>query len=279
MKPYWFALVLSFGLLLSSCGGSGDSGSCVDLDCDDGNPCTANSCDPESVTCESAPVSDGAVCDLVGQPGMCRAGSCFGLTCDDVDCDDGNPCTADSCDSVRVVCASAPLANATPCELNGDPAVCDAGICTALTCEDLDCDDGNSCTVDSCDPEAVDCTTSLVADQMVCPELGAFGSCDRGICDLSQTVESGTILLTVEFGNPAEPPFYEVVCEGVVPFAGAFANADDTWQMFLAMPVGRCTISQFLLRSNGERACESFSMLDVAPGYLGEFSLSTNCQL
>lgn len=200
-------------------------------------------------------------------------------SCDDVDCDDDNPCTADSCDSVRVVCASAPVANATPCELDGDPAMCDAGICTALTCEDLDCDDGNPCTLDSCDPEAVDCTTSLVADQIVCPELGAFGSCDQGICDLSQIVESGTILLTVELGDPAEPAFYEVMCEGAVPFAGVLEDVDDTWQTFVAMPVGRCTISSFALGSNGERACEGSVMLDVVPGYLGEVSQSATCRL
>jgi hypothetical protein len=277
MKPNLFILGLSLGLAAAGCGDSAAAISCDELDCDDGNPCTADTCDPASVTCASVSLSDGAVCDLGGQPGECGAGVCVGLTCDDVDCDDGNPCTADSCDSVRVVCASAPVADATPCELDGDPAMCEAGVCTALTCEDLDCNDDNPCTLDSCDAETVACTTSHVADQLVCPERGAFGSCNQGICDLSQTVESGTILLTVWLGNPPQVAFYEVVCEGAVPFAGSFELVDDAWQAFIAMPVGRCTISSFALASNGERDCEVSLALDVTAGYLGETSQTTSC--
>jgi hypothetical protein len=61
-------------------------------DCDDGNPCTFDSCTPNG--CVHKPVN----CDD-GDP--CTVDSCSSNGCvhEPVNCDDGDPCTADSCTS------------------------------------------------------------------------------------------------------------------------------------------------------------------------------------
>lgn len=115
-------------------------------DCDDQNPCTADSCVNEA--CVHLPAG-GDACDD-GDPctvdDVCLSGVCAGA---EVSCDDGNPCTGDLCDSG----ACTHLFNDSPCD--------DADACTpvdacflgqCLGSGELDCDDGNFCTDDACDP-------------------------------------------------------------------------------------------------------------------------------
>ena len=64
-------------------GGRCEGGACVPglpLDCDDGDPCTADACDPFTGGCASIPAA--------GVDGCCGGPA---------DCDDGDPCTADTC--------------------------------------------------------------------------------------------------------------------------------------------------------------------------------------
>ena len=75
-------------------GAGGCSGTAIQ--CDNGNPCTDDSCDPTGV-CSFTP--NAAVCDdgdACTEADTCSAGFCGGGP---VDCDDGNPCTADACDA------------------------------------------------------------------------------------------------------------------------------------------------------------------------------------
>lgn len=76
----------------------------VDADCDDGNECTANTCDPAAGTCSNPPLATGTPCDD-GNP--CTAGD----TCQDGSCTAGpcaamgplDPCCADlACAGVEV---------------------------------------------------------------------------------------------------------------------------------------------------------------------------------
>ena len=162
-------------------------GSCVGgpvPDCDDGNPCTADTCDTASGcrnTNVSIPCDDGDACTV---DDTCSAGLCIGgapRVCDDGDsctendvcsagacagvaviCDDGNECNLDSC--VDGVCAHPYDPSATCCQQQSD---CDDGnACTVDACnalgdclnivdpacclQDVDCDDGDPCTVDIC---------------------------------------------------------------------------------------------------------------------------------
>ncbi len=118
------------------------------LTCNDGNPCTADSCNPKS-GCEFKPDDDGACSDnnACTDDDHCSGGSCLAGSL--VSCDDGNLCTDDSCDP-KSGCVH--LFNSIPCD-DGELCTiddhCDQGLCVGG--EDLDCDDGNPCTDDACD--------------------------------------------------------------------------------------------------------------------------------
>ncbi len=119
------------------------------LDCDDGNPCTVDGCDPVlgclNKPLDDVPCSDGNACTTgdVCQEGTCLAGGAL-------NCDDSNPCTDDSCQAAsgcQHVTHSLPCDDGNLCSL-GD--VCSEGECIAGS--PLDCDDQNPCTLDNCDP-------------------------------------------------------------------------------------------------------------------------------
>ncbi len=107
-----------------------------DVVCDDGNPCTDDTCDPilgcvytidDTNTC-----SDNNVC-TTGD--ACQAGQCVGTP---ITCDDSNPCTDDTCDPV------------TGCVFTND----DTNLC----------DDGNTCTInDACQRGVCTCAGTLCA--------------------------------------------------------------------------------------------------------------------
>ncbi|MBR58503.1 MAG: hypothetical protein CMH54_10840 [Myxococcales bacterium] len=156
---------------VDQCGG----GSCVGMesvDCNDGNLCTTDSCDPELgciQTDNNELCSDGDACSLHD---VCLAGSC--VPGDPLPCDDGNPCTDDFCDST------------TGCVHLGNTDVCDDGnactvvdICIEGSCQGitpLDCYDGNTCTKDLCFPLS-GCSYEVLS-----------GSCDDGnVCTVGET--------------------------------------------------------------------------------------------
>ncbi len=117
------------------------------LPCQDGNPCSDDSCDPKQ-GCVFAPntssCSDGNVCT---QDDTCVGGQCqpgVAKVCDDI-----NPCTTDSCDAKKgciYAVNSAPCTDNNPCT-EGD--LCKVGVCQGGPAKL--CDDGNPCTTDSCD--------------------------------------------------------------------------------------------------------------------------------
>jgi hypothetical protein len=129
------------------------AGQCVSagtLDCDDGNPCTADLCDaatgchhdPTNVAC-----SDGNAC-TTGD--MCQGGACVGGAA--TTCDDDNLCTDDSCNPATgcvFQLNQAPCNDDDLCTINDH---CHLGACIAGGA--LTCADGNPCTDDSCDPDA-----------------------------------------------------------------------------------------------------------------------------
>ena len=187
-----------------ACGGAGA--------CDDGNPCTTDTCDP-ALGCFNTDVAggcnDGDAC-TVGD--TCAAGACAGTP---VACNDGNPCTKDACDPAKGcvstpttaacndgnactvgdscsggACAGAPLscddgdpctidacASATGCSHVADPA-CDAP--PALCTSDAACADGDPCTVDTCDPATGCAHAPAAACQAPAPLCAGNASCDDG---------------------------------------------------------------------------------------------------
>ena len=97
---------------------------CAGVDCDDGNECTTDSCDPTTGLCANTVVIDGTACDFGGLPGVCGAGSCEdAMLCAGVDCDDGNECTTQTCDPQDGLCDYANVADDTACDFGGLPGV------------------------------------------------------------------------------------------------------------------------------------------------------------
>jgi hypothetical protein len=176
------------------------AGKCVatgNKGCDDGNPCTANSCDPVK-GCQFPALADGTTCvggDACVTPALCAAGVCQAGK--KTDCGDANPCTDDTCDG-KAGCVWLP--NAATCE-DGNPCTagdaCKNGKCQLGTAVDpkVACNDSNVCTDDACDPKS-GCThannTAACEDGNVCTKGDACGggACKGGVstdCDDGKT--------------------------------------------------------------------------------------------
>ena len=144
--------------------------------CDDLEPCTSDSCNPQSGcvnTPNVAPCDDGNACTLADK---CSAASCqsgVALTCND-----GNPCTDDGCDA-QSGCLS--VANTSSCSDNNVCTVGDA--CLATACvpgKAKPCDDDNPCTADGCDPT------------QGCGHVATSLSCDDGdVCTTNDHCAAG----------------------------------------------------------------------------------------
>ncbi|MEE9230093.1 MAG: hypothetical protein V3U86_05255 [Acidobacteriota bacterium] len=176
-----------------------DSGPAQELECppcDDGNVCTADSCDTTTGTCRFDPVScndanpctrDECVSDSSSPTGCVHVALPAGTLCDD-----GNPCTVESACSTGGFCAGWLLPKETACDDGNactvEDACTDFGQCrgrallvgtecddgnlctTGETCEDSpatglrvckgtlkECDDSNACTTDMCIPSTGEC--------------------------------------------------------------------------------------------------------------------------
>ncbi len=186
--------------------------------CNDGNPCTTDSCDKtlgciykaNTATCEDGdPCTEGDLCaSKVCKPGKAKV------------CSDGNPCTTDLCNK-QTGCVT--FANSDPCTdgdactlgdtckggqcVPGDAKVCkDTNPCSADTCDSktgncvfdtqisgsIICDDGVPCTLDDCNSitgcshiaadkacdDKVDCTTDTCSLTAGCLHLADDLACD-----------------------------------------------------------------------------------------------------
>lgn len=156
----------------------GECAGVLPLDCDDGNVCTDDGCDPETGCFHvnnASGCEDGTLCT---GPDTCVAGKCVSGPV--VNCNDGNVCTNDSC-SPTLGCVHV---NTTgPCH-DGDlcttPDKCFRGACVSGPA--ADCDDGNECTDDSCD-SAIGCVNvpnvAACDDESICT---VDDTCVNGVC-------------------------------------------------------------------------------------------------
>jgi hypothetical protein len=146
------------------------------IDCDDGNPCTDDSCDSLTGCSNTHNEADCDDLDACTTADRCGAGVCRGGPA--LECDDGNPCTDDACEAARGCVNDA---NQAPCE-DGDACTV-SDTCSGAVCQPgpgVVCDDGNPCTTDSCD-SAAGCVTVDNED-----------TCDDGLaCTLGDTCAGG----------------------------------------------------------------------------------------
>ncbi len=158
--------------------------------CDDGNPCTIDSCDKvkgcQQTKLDGDACDDGTVC-TVGD--TCKAGACTPGGA--LACNDGNPCTTDACDPL-IGCKTKPadgkvcVPAGNSCDVGG---VCAAGVCK--TVKQSGCNDGNPCTTDTCDAKTGACSYEPVTDGDACN--------DGDACIVSETCQKGACL-----GAPAD---------------------------------------------------------------------------
>ena len=162
-------------------------------DCNDGNPCTADTCSSPGALCNSAPIS--GVTAGCGDTNPCNGTeTCTAGVCTPgapPTCDDSNVCTVDTCDAV-VGCRHTPIPGCcrdrTECPGFNDCTVC----MTDNTCGsrpnccvgDPDCEDSNVCTADSCNPGTHLCNHAAVAGD--CGDACQPGTCQGGSCALGQ---------------------------------------------------------------------------------------------
>ena len=95
------------------------------VSCDDGNPCTTDTCDANGCKHVTISCDDGNPCTT----DTCDANGCKHVT---ISCDDGNACTTDSCDATNG-CTHVAAANGAACTDDGNSCtndVCSAGACT-----------------------------------------------------------------------------------------------------------------------------------------------------
>jgi hypothetical protein len=165
-----------------------DGGQCVSdpVSCNDGNPCTNDSCSPAG-GCANIPVVNGISCgdgDVCNGQETCQAGTCQPGPA--LDCNDANACTADACNP-----ASGCTQQSTPGCCTADADCADASACTvnercvanACVSDPLVCNDGNACTTDGCNP-ASGCTFAPVPNGQSCSDLD--------FCDGLETCQAGT---------------------------------------------------------------------------------------
>jgi hypothetical protein len=123
----------------------------TNADCDDGNDCTADSCNlnhQPHPQCIHAPVAKNTPCGEVCDPGTCDAnGTCVlgpPTTCPD----DGDPCTLDVCRPF-IGCEHEPCQGRATCDVcrdDGTGAQCSCHSCAT----DLDCGPQGRCSGDAC---------------------------------------------------------------------------------------------------------------------------------
>ena len=202
-----------------------------DLSCDDGNPCTADSCDANA-GCQSTP-DDSLSCDdgrACSSDDHCSGGQCVTDECEcevDADCSatevpacmkavcasykcqitsdlsaDGQPCEGQDKCLAGGACAAGTCAGGTPkdCSAEGTdachPGVCDPGTgdCQASQADDgAECDDGDPCTVGD------QCTAGVCGGTLMdCSDLD--GPCTTGSC------QAGSCQQEVHGGQACTPP-------------------------------------------------------------------------
>ena len=199
------------------------------VNCNDGNPCTTDTCVAEEGChheATEAPCSDGNQCTTGDH---CEAGICVGGG--SVGCGDGNPCTDDACEPANGCVHSL---NEVLCD-DGDPCtqgdVCALGLC--VSGQVVDCDDDNPCTNDICQPGGPcaylynelpcaggqcsdgECVADCIPDcaGLDCGSDGCDGSC--GECDDQQECTSDVCFEGQCLYSPK--PFYCIILAVCVP--------------------------------------------------------------
>ena len=118
--------------------------------CDDGNDCTADSCNDSSgsAVCVNSNVPDSTTCTSAPAPAICLGGICTSQNCNAQpdpagSCNDGNECTIDACEASGS-CSHTPN---TGLSCLGGTGTCNATGACIDNCVGANCSDSNPCTL------------------------------------------------------------------------------------------------------------------------------------
>lgn len=234
-------------------GASGQPGSCCDTDlecpydwlclensckectsngmCDDGNPCTFDSCDP----------SNSCIHEAV--PGCCQQNA---------DCDDTDWCTTDSCDLGSNICTFNPVDNPLCCNQDSDcmpadpcvlymcqtdfinnEAYCRFGPAATGCCtEASQCDDNNPCTLNLCEfPNPDDPKGSCIYedDDSLSNCCTTHGDCEDGNPATKDTCQSNSCIHEENTLFCQLPPTSAVVINELMISPGDLPDVTAEW--------------------------------------------------
>ena len=215
--------------------------------CDDGKPCTADSCNTKTGDCLHKTLADGATCD---DGDKCTSGDkcknvglitlCVGAK---VNCDDKNVCTADSC-SPKLGCLHKNLLIGASCEDGNKCTVGDTCQGTlvkgGIACKSgkaTVCNDNNPCTTDKCSPKTGLCVFTNLAVGAVCDDGSKCTSDDKcaslklGMTCVGKTVDcADKNTCTVDGCSPKVGCLHKYLAVGSKCSDGNLCTLGDTCQ-------------------------------------------------
>lgn len=168
------------------------NGVCTGLNnliCNDGNPCTDDSCDAVAgclTTLNTAPCEDGSQCTTgdACSGGVCKPGPALV-------CNDGNPCTTDFCDPASGCSVSA--LNGIGCAYPGGTPACNTATCQGGQCLLSPGANGVGCTYPGGTPacntascQGGQCVLAPGANGVTCDPGGPLAKCKTASCQGGQ---------------------------------------------------------------------------------------------
>ncbi len=166
------------------------------IDCDDSNPCTVDSCvsdDDQGCVNTAVPNEPAWPCMVPEGAGVCVDGLCEVDLCADVVCDAPDQCQdAGTCNPDSGMCEYPPADDGTTCD-DGDPSTtddqCSSGICEGEPdlCFDVSCAAPDQCELPgTCDPATGLCEYQPADDGTTCDDgdpSTTGDQCSSGICE------------------------------------------------------------------------------------------------
>lgn len=209
-------------------------------DCDDGNPCTVDTCGADGVCVNAA--------KCTGDQPVCCDGQC-GQCCSKSDCNDNVDCTDDEC--FAGVCTFTPGACADDADYCSPTDGCvPRGDCNT----DVDCDDNNPCTTDTCVNHLCSYATCPNGGSC-CPGLGCGECCSDSQCPHDDPCNPNHCGADLKCAGAPRCPSGETCCpsaDGTTALCGSCCEASDCPDDGIP-----CTVEKCKANPDGVLGCSS----------------------
>ncbi|MSP92131.1 MAG: hypothetical protein EXR79_10075 [Myxococcales bacterium] len=223
----------------------------IGLDCNDGNPCTTDTCEFMQGGCKHVHVAPGTACGggscaqvVWTPPGACNlAGQCVAAPAKS--CSDASPCTQDVCNAAQGCLYKPALEGALCDDGNGCTAsdTCQGGACSGKA---VACNDSNSCTVDSCSKANGCVALPLDATACVSGKCTVGDQCKAGACVAGTKPK----FWSLNFGGPDDDSL-----GGLVALPDGSLAAAGTTSSFAALGKGGKDVWFIRIAPDGSLLC------------------------